>query len=310
MRWNTPYFTAVVMLFWSFRSLSAAVAKKIPKMQLPAVVQRLGKTPQQQVYLEYLQQTNVSMVLAVGCAGTGKTWLACHEAAKSLQRGDVDRIVLTRPIVPVEGEEGLGFLPGSLESKMDPWTRPMLDVLRPLLSPTVLQKQVEMIPLMYMRGRTFDRTFVIADEMQNSTPEQMLMLVTRIGNYSRLVVTGDPQQTDRVTTMSTFSTTNGLSDLVHRLQQQKKTLSQIRIVQLTAKDVQRSALVSELLEHVYQQPPPPPPTEPPSEPPKGEEKTVANAVAAVLSKRPDRPERNNNDCALIIDDPYLRRKAV
>lgn len=257
----TSYLTSVMLLF------SAAAAKKVVRCSPKAAAQRLGKTAQQQVYIDLLQ--NVSMVVATGCAGTGKTMLACHQAARSLQDGHVDRIVLTRPIVPVEGEDGLGFLPGSLESKMDPWTRPMLDALRPLLPLPLLQKQVDMIPLMYMRGRTFDRTFVIADEMQNSTPEQMLMLVTRIGNHSRLVITGDPQQTDRP------GRANGLSDLIQRIQKNPAALRHIRSVQLTAQDVQRSALVAELLEQVYPNPKP--------------------------TKRPD-----SNDCALIIDDPYLR----
>jgi len=297
----TSYFTAVAMI--GMRLFSAA--KKVRLTPTAMAVKRLGKTPQQQVYLEYLQQANVSMVVAVGCAGTGKTWLACHQAAQSLQDGHVDRIVLTRPIVPVEGEEGLGFLPGSLESKMDPWTRPMVDALRPLLSPTVLQKQVEMIPLMYMRGRTFDHTFVVADEMQNSTPEQMLMLVTRIGNHSRLVVTGDPQQTDRAGPGS--KTSNGLSDLVQRIQNNKPALTHIRSVHLTAQDVQRSALVQELLEQVYASPDPQPtkfaetqkrtsprPRPPPSPSP---------------SPSPSPPPSLDQDCALILDDPYLRRRA-
>lgn len=183
--------------------LPAGFVAKPPLIQQQQQQQNLGKTPQQRQYVEYLQQPNISLIVAMGCAGTGKTWLACHAAAQAVQRGEVDRIVLTRPIVPVDGEDGLGFLPGSLESKMDPWTRPMLDVLSPLLlqgnpkSKNNKAATVEVIPLTYMRGRTFDRTFIIADEMQNSTPNQMLMLVTRIGNESRLVITGDPMQTDR-----------------------------------------------------------------------------------------------------------------
>jgi phosphate starvation-inducible PhoH-like protein len=279
-RFHTTAVTTVLCFLFMIRSFSAS-------KKLHLATTRLGKTIQQRVYLDYLQQSNVSLVLAVGCAGTGKTWLACQEAAQTLKRGDVDKIVLTRPIVPVDGEEGIGFLPGSLESKMDPWTRPMLDALRPLLPPLVLQKQVEMIPLMYMRGRTFDRAFVIADEMQNSTPEQMLMLVTRIGNHSRLVITGDPQQTDRVSAKST-TPLNGLSDLVQRIQQKAATpLTHIRMVHLTTEDVQRSGLVAELLEHVYQQQP--------QQHQQPKSPGIGNPVGS-------------KDCALIIDDPYLRRR--
>ena len=258
----------------------------------------LGKTPQQRKYVEYLQQPNISLIVAMGCAGTGKTWLACHAAAQAVQRGEVDRIVLTRPIVPVDGEDGLGFLPGSLESKMDPWTRPMLDVLSPLLLQASQKKNnaaaatvVEVIPLTYMRGRTFDRTFIIADEMQNSTPNQMLMLVTRIGNESRLVITGDPMQTDR----TTAATGNGLTDLEKRLTQAETnnfTFQNIRRVYLTKEDVQRSALVTELLQRVYDQ---------------SNNKTEA-ASPPNKTEAASNLLRNNQDCALIIDDPYLRRQ--
>ena len=309
----TSYITTAALL--TLRCLS--VAKRIPTTKLrvneggggkrkaawSAATNALGlaKTPQQKQYVEYLRQSNVSLILAVGCAGTGKTFLACHEAAQALKRGDVDRIVLTRPIVPVEGEDGLGFLPGSLESKMDPWTRPINDVLVPLLENMNLQKQVQMIPLMYMRGRTFDRTFVIADEMQNSTPGQMLMLVTRIGNHSRLVITGDPLQTDRV-----HASENGLSDLEKRLERHAVPMmdSRIRRVSLTAQDVQRSALVTELLEHVYSSTPPIIQT------PSIQNKMAKNSTmkVAAANKTQTTTSRINQDCALIIDDPYLRRR--
>ena len=310
----TSYITTAALL--TLRCLS--VAKRIPTTKLSvnegggkrkaawsAATNALGlaKTPQQKQYVEYLRQSNVSLILAVGCAGTGKTFLACHEAAQALKRGDVDRIVLTRPIVPVEGEDGLGFLPGSLESKMDPWTRPINDVLVPLLENMNLQKQVQMIPLMYMRGRTFDRTFVIADEMQNSTPGQMLMLVTRIGNHSRLVITGDPLQTDRV-----HASENGLSDLEKRLERHAVPMmdSRIRRVSLTAQDVQRSALVTELLEHVYSSTPP---IKPIIENKMAKNSSSTNVTTPIkANKTPTTLSLINDDCALIIDDPYLRRR--
>jgi phosphate starvation-inducible PhoH-like protein len=269
--------------------LLAAKAARIAPNKIFA--HRCGKTPNQQQYIEHLRNPNVSMVVAVGSAGTGKTFLACQEAVQALRRGDVDRIVLTRPIVPVEGEDGLGFLPGSLETKMDPWTRPMLDIIGPMLLNDKKKKpqqqqvfdQVDMIPLAFMRGRTFDRTFVIADEMQNSTPNQMLMLVTRLGNHSRLVITGDPQQTDR-----SSKDNNGLHDLEMRIlrsSSSSSSSSQIRLVHLRTEDVQRSALVTELLTQVYSPP-----------------ASKATAAAAVAKRG------ETNDCALIIDDPYLRNK--
>lgn len=288
MIWNTTScFTYIIMFLMS---RGARIPSHNNKMISSSTSNRYqGKTANQKQYMEHLRNPNVSMVVAVGSAGTGKTFLACQEAVQALRRGDVDRIVLTRPLVPVEGEDGLGFLPGSLETKMDPWTRPMLDILGPmlLLEDTKTKKKqqqqqvldhVDMIPLAFMRGRTFDRTFVIADEMQNSTPGQMLMLVTRLGNHSRLVITGDPQQTDR------SSKDNGLHDLEMRLSRSNSSSSQIRLVHLGTEDVQRSALVTELLTQVYSQPP-----------------TKATAAAAVAKRG------ETNDCALIIDDPYLRK---
>lgn len=322
----TSYSTPIVIVMflltlrrnWSKKIvLPAGFVAKPPLIQQQQQQQNLGKTPQQRQYVEYLQQPNISLIVAMGCAGTGKTWLACHAAAQAVQRGEVDRIVLTRPIVPVDGEDGLGFLPGSLESKMDPWTRPMLDVLSPLLlqgnpkSKNNKAATVEVIPLTYMRGRTFDRTFIIADEMQNSTPNQMLMLVTRIGNESRLVITGDPMQTDR-TLDNVAGRSNGLSDLEKRLAQTEHDnmgLQNIRRVYLTTEDVQRSALVTELLERVYGEPP-------------ATRKPVAEKPPSDLSS-PEKPPlnlrkmgtcldpvnlRKNQDCALIVDDPYLRRQ--
>jgi len=301
----TIIFVFVMMMMMVTRSFSAKKLR-IPTSPLAAAppIRAPAKSQQQKVYIEYLQQqSNASLVVAVGCAGTGKTWLACHAAANALQSGTVDRIVLTRPIVPVEGEDGLGFLPGSLASKMDPWTRPMVDALRPLLPASVLQKDVEMIPLMYMRGRTFDRAFIVADEMQNSTPEQMLMLVTRIGNQSRLVITGDPQQTDRSSsTSSSNKNNNGLSDLVQRIE--SKELDQIRLVKLTAEDVQRSALVSELLEKVY--------CTPLTQATQAKAQAKAQATQATQAKEATASKRStiDQDCALIVDDPYLRRRTV
>ena len=293
--------------------LPAGFVAKPPLIQQQQQQLNLGKTPQQRKYVEYLQQPNISLIVAMGCAGTGKTWLACHAAAQAVQRGEVDRIVLTRPIVPVDGEDGLGFLPGSLESKMDPWTRPMLDVLSPLLlksTATHKAATVEVIPLTYMRGRTFDRTFIIADEMQNSTPNQMLMLVTRIGNESRLVITGDPMQTDRTPDV-VAGRSNGLSDLEKRLAQTEHDntgLQNIRRVYLTTEDVQRSALVTELLERVYGEPPA---TRKPLAAKPSSDLSSPEKPPSVPSS-PEKPPlnlRKNQDCALIVDDPYLRRQS-
>jgi phosphate starvation-inducible PhoH-like protein len=140
------------------------------------------------------------ITFAVGSAGTGKTFLAALTAAKALIDEDVKKIVVCRPAVNAGGEE-LGFLPGGINEKMDPYIRPVLDAFKQAWHPKTLQSYIEMgiieiVPLAFMRGRTFTNTFIIADEMQNATNEQLLMLITRLGEGSRMVITGDPAQKD------------------------------------------------------------------------------------------------------------------
>jgi phosphate starvation-inducible PhoH-like protein len=167
--------------------------------------------------------------------------LACHAGAKALIDGRVTRIVMTRPAVSVDEQHG--FLPGSLEKKMDPWTRPMFDALGSYFGPLRLKNMVkdgkiEVCPLAYMRGRTFDNAWIIGDEMQNSTPSQMKMLLTRIGKESKMVVTGDCDQHDRGFEQ------NGLADLVTRICTLSTNISHI---QFTEDDVMRSEVIKEIL---------------------------------------------------------------
>jgi len=158
----------------------------------------------------------------------------------------VDRIVLTRPIVSVDEE--LGYLPGSILKKMDPWTRPMFDILEEFYSSSQIQSMIqngviEISPLAYMRGRTFKRAFIIADEMQNSSPNQMLMITTRLGEKSRMVVTGDLNQSDRVVD-------NGLAVMMSKIRAYESVYGphkSIRYVEMDAGDIQRSSAVSEIL---------------------------------------------------------------
>ena len=186
-------------------------------------------------YLSLLQST-APIIIGTGPAGTGKTFLACQAAAKALMAGQVERLVLTRPAVSVDEQHG--FLPGTLEKKMDPWTRPMFDCLRKYMDPKKLQTYVEICPLAYMRGRTFENAWIIGDEMQNSTPSQMKMLLTRIGDGSKLVVTGDVQQYDR------GFENNGLADLIGRVYPSSEF---IRHVQFTEEDVVRHPAIQEIL---------------------------------------------------------------
>lgn len=198
---------------------------------------------QEQLTLALLDNS-IHVAVAVGPAGTGKTYLAMLAAIRALRAGACQKIVLTRPAVGVE-EESHGFLPGDLASKMEPWTRPLFDVLREYYHArdivAMLEDQtIEIAPLAYMRGRTFKRSYIIADEMQNSTPNQMKMLLTRIGEGSKIVVTGDMEQTDRA------RRENGLIDLVERLKTQK--VNGLALCKMTSRDIQRHPFISSVLE--------------------------------------------------------------
>lgn len=206
------------------------------------------KTINQDLYFKCLMNPNYPIVLGIGPAGCGKTLFACVTAIQELRRGTIQKIVLTRPTVAVEEEE-LGFLPGNLRHKMDPWTRPIFDVFLEYFQQKDLDTMlysgvIEICPLAYMRGRTFKHTFIIADEMQNSTPNQMLMLTTRIGDNSKMVITGDLNQSDR-------SMNNGLLDLMQKIvgypvDSGRPPLG-IQLVEMDTADILRSPIVSQIL---------------------------------------------------------------
>lgn len=239
------------------------------------------KTVNQELYLRFLNDDNVKIVLGVGPAGCGKTLFACHRAIEELRSGNIEKIVVTRPMVAVE-DESVGFLPGDMNQKMAPWTRPIFDIFGEYydvddLNEMVRKGVIEISPLAYMRGRTFKNSFIIADEMQNSTPNQMMMVTTRLGQDSKMVITGDLNQSDR------GLSNNGLLDFMHKLRryssvfeedanagiseqkmdlmfshepqevyhvnkwENKKKLG-IKLVQLENEDVCRSDIVSRVLE--------------------------------------------------------------
>jgi len=209
------------------------------------------KSENQKNYVAYLSNPDTPIVLGVGPAGCGKTLFACVDAIQKLQSGSIRKIIITRPIVPVEEEE-LGFLPGNLIHKMDPWTRPIFDIFLEYyqqrdLDAMLMTGAIEIAPLAYMRGRTFKRSFIIADEMQNSTPNQMMMLTTRIGLGSKMVITGDLKQTDR-------SAQNGLSDFMVRLKRYNENHlhESIKMVEMNHSDIERSPIVSQVLD-IYKQ---------------------------------------------------------
>ena len=202
--------------------------------------------PVQREQIEYfVREKSIPHLLFTGPAGTGKTILACHLGLRKLQSGDVQKLILTRPAVSVEEQHG--FLPGTLEEKMEPWLRPVYDVFYQYFSPqklqSLIQKQViEICPLAYMRGRTFENAWIIADEAQNMTPNQMLMLLTRIGNNSKMIITGDPKQHDRGFEQ------NGLTDFLQRYEEKKDKFSnEIMVVEFIYTDVERHPVIRKIL---------------------------------------------------------------
>jgi phosphate starvation-inducible PhoH-like protein len=231
-----------------FTRAFSAKNNDVPKLKSMAP-QYKPKTPNQVEYVKQLNNPNTSIILGIGEPGTGKTLFACVTAIEHLKKGKVDKIILTRPIVPVEEEE-LGFLPGNLVNKMNPWTRPILDIFGEFFHQheilLMLKNEIiEISPLAFMRGRTFKNCFIICDEMQNSSPNQMLMLTTRIGTNSKMVITGDLKQSDRMEK-------NGLKDLMYKLKEPKnKKIEEIKMIELNEEDIERSKIVKIILE-IYQ----------------------------------------------------------
>jgi phosphate starvation-inducible PhoH-like protein len=197
------------------------------------------KTLGQKKYVDAIDEATI--VFGIGPAGTGKTYLAMAKAVQSLQRKEISRIILTRPAV--EAGERLGFLPGTLNDKIDPYLRPLFDALHEMLEPESIPKllaagTIEVAPLAYMRGRTLNDSFIILDEAQNTTPEQMKMFLTRLGFNSKMVVTGDITQVDLPTGSS------GLRTAVEVLSK----VDGMHFATLTSEDVVRHSLVAKIVD--------------------------------------------------------------
>jgi phosphate starvation-inducible PhoH-like protein len=219
--------------------------QKVSQTTIPQKKFNVTITPRnlnQKIYLSQLLDQEKNIVFALGPAGTGKTLIACQVGIKLLKEGLVDKIVVTRPAVSVD--EDHGFLPGTIQEKMAPWTRPIFDVLQEYyyardVENMIKEGTVEISPLAYMRGRTFKNAYIIADEMQNATPNQMKMLLTRLGEGSKMVVTGDLRQADRLDD-------NGLIDFCRLLE--NKRLNHIDLVNFDMNDIERHEAVKEILE--------------------------------------------------------------
>jgi len=199
-----------------------------------------ARTPAQDAYIRALKRH--ALVFATGPAGTGKTWLAVAHAVQLFERKEVDRIVLSRPAV--EAGERLGFLPGDMREKVDPYLRPIYDALYDLMDARIVERalqttEIEIAPLAFMRGRTLSNAAIILDEAQNTTAMQMKMLLTRLGENSRMMVTGDPSQVDLPP-----GQTSGLADAVRLLE----NVEGIGHVAFTAADVIRHELVARIVE--------------------------------------------------------------
>ena len=197
----------------------------------------------QESYMLTLADAKKDVVFGIGPAGTGKTLIAVLTAIKLFKEGVVDKIIVTRPAVSVD--EDLGFLPGTLEQKMAPWTRPIFDVLRDYFTAKDIEGMIaegvlEIAPLAYMRGRTFKKAYIIADEMQNSTANQMKMLLTRLGEGSKMAVTGDLNQADRLKD-------NGLIDFIDHLGKFGYA-SHLACIEFGHQDIERHEAVKEILE--------------------------------------------------------------
>jgi phosphate starvation-inducible PhoH-like protein len=204
-------------------------------------VKILPRNKNQETYILELLNRERDIVFGIGPAGTGKTLLACQAGVKAFLDGSIDRIIVTRPAV--SADEDLGFLPGTLEQKMAPWTRPIFDVFREYfyaneIEGMIKEGVIEISPLAYMRGRTFKNSYIIADEMQNATQNQMKMLLTRIGTESQMVVTGDLNQADRLKD-------NGLIDFINHLESRES--KHISAVFFKQGDIERHDAVKEVL---------------------------------------------------------------
>ena len=204
----------------------------------------------QKKLVNYISDPKVSIIVGHGVAGTGKTLVATQEAIKLLKEKKANKIVITRPLKTVEDEE-IGFLPGSLESNMTPWVLPILDYFRAYYTLADINKlknqnELEIVPFAFMRGRTFDNSIIIADEMQNSSIVQMKLLLTRIGKNSKIIILGDLDQTDT-------NYYNGLNDLLERFENRYDDKTQryndgFGIVMFDTTDVKRNDIIPKVLE--------------------------------------------------------------
>ena len=224
---------------------SVGISKYLSQRERENIEQKFTqpKNIHQEQYVRLLKQKNKKIIIVAGPAGTGKTLFATEYGIRNFILGTYEKIVFTRPSVSVD--EDIGYLPGTMEDKMAPWIRPIYDILYQHMSIMEVKqhmedKTIEIAPLGFMRGRTFKNTWIVADEMQNSTVSQMKMLLTRLGENSRIVVTGDLDQHDRVGEI------NGLEDFLNKFR--GKRSPSISSFEFEKSDIQREEVVKEVLD--------------------------------------------------------------
>lgn len=203
-------------------------------------IRLLPKNLAQEAYIDALEDPTVDIVIAMGYAGSGKTYLATLYAIQQLREGNVSKIVVTRPNIAVDDKD-IGFLPGDIMKKMAPWTKPVLDVFEEHYSTKevahmIEENTIELVPMAYLRGRTFKHALIILDEAQNTTPTSMLSALTRIGESSKMIVTGDIRQSDR-------GISNGLSDLAAKCGKSPR----LRLCTFDKDSVERHPVITDIL---------------------------------------------------------------
>jgi phosphate starvation-inducible PhoH-like protein len=220
------------------------VTEQSPSQYRSKPIELIPKSLNQETYIDLLTDPKKLIIFATGPAGTGKTMLAVLAAIKAYRDGECKKIVITRPAVGVENESH-GFLPGDINQKMEPWARPVLDIFsayykQPEITRMIDEKIIELAPLAFQRGRTFRNSWVIVDESQNMTINQMKMILTRLGDNSKAVITGDLNQTDKQ-----FFNNNGLHDFIERMSASDSAI--FGHIDFIRKDIQRSKAVAEVL---------------------------------------------------------------
>lgn len=216
----------------------------INDVKKPKKIQLLPRNLKQEQLIEHLNNDEKNIILATGPAGSGKTLVSTLWAMKKFQEKKFSKIVITRPNVAVDDKD-IGFLPGDIFKKMSPWMAPILDIFKEYYSVAEVEEMIkneviEIVPIAFIRGRTFKNAIIIIDEAQGTTVNSILAILTRIGENSKMIVTGDPKQTDK-------TKENGLVDFIYKLKNSDKKSSRIEFVEFDIRDVERHPVVKDIL---------------------------------------------------------------